>query len=166
MKLSRGMDHRRGKSEVCTWTYNSVSSAHEIIQPSMCLKMDWPLRGYLYFTNETPHTVGRETKTSDMKKMNFWSLVCLSCQIFCHMHLWEESFCLNKSICDAWAYEWYQATLILRAQTEREWMGVKWLAVGRGGLERANRQKSCLSTCFPQEQRALNRWGFPDILWF
>lgn len=35
---------------------------------------------------------------------------------------------------------------------------------GGGGLERANKQKSCLSTCIPLEQQALNRQGFPDIL--
>lgn len=43
-----------------------------------------------------------------------------------------------------------------RSWNEREW---SW-----GGLERANRQKSCLSTCIALEQQALNRQGFPDIV--
>lgn len=47
--------------------------------------------------------------------------------------------------------------------TDRDWMNRSEV---KGGLERGNWQKSCLSTCIPLEQRALNRQGFPDILRF
>lgn len=76
--------------------------------------------------------------------------------------VWAKSFCLNTSNDDAWVCEWYRATLILGTQTEMEWMGVKW----SGGVERANRQKSCFSTYIPLKQQVLNRQAFPDILGF
>lgn len=84
-----------------------------------------------------------------------WAAILLNILL---LLLCGKSFCLDRSIDDAWVYEWYQATLILRTQTEMEWMGVV--------RERANSQKSCLSTCIHLEQQALNRQGFPDSLWF
>lgn len=126
-----------------------MSSAHEIMQPSMWLLMDWPQLEVIHISRVKLHVQWwkNEVKWHEKKKdafVIFHSVVFLSDILLLSWR--RKSFCLNRSTDYALVYVRYQGAVILGAQTVIEWMGVK----RRWGEQTDKRATSAL------EQQQLN----------